>query len=852
MKKYRRILSAVYGEVWGILPEKLEAIVDMLELRSDGRVFSDDEIKTRISSAFPVAQVETQEAPGIAVLSLNGTITQRTTWMSEFSGGTSTEMFGKAFDKAIADPSVKRILIDVDSPGGSVTGVEELAAKIFAARGSKPITAFASGGQIASAAYWISCAADEIVATPSCSAIGSIGVIQVHQVKQNADTTTTVIRSVPNKADVNSHEKLTESAMKNLTDKIQSIHNVFESSVAKYRGVDVKTVQSDYGQGRTFASREALKAGMIDRIATLDELLAEWGASPQTNEDVEVDVIPLKVSERIEDMKLTPKIQLALVRAQLVRAGSEEKEFQAALDLHCKAEGIAESATEEAVVASFTKSHAPTGSTVATFVQSTELRSAISDGDVSAVIRLAGNVGDSERFALHTEIMDKISAGDLTTMKGVRELVGKHKSDASVLAGAVAGDMKFGKAEADKIVDQIVSAITIDAYAGQDRSELSIVTSEGNRAIAAADVGNDARMGSPIGIARMIIERNPAIGAKAHQLSNEDIARITCGAPLADFGIGSYADGPAFNTTGLFRAVLNNSKNTVARKEYADTEVMYTKWASRGRAITNFDQHTIKALGSMTDPRAVPENGEFEEQTILGAESEKVRLNIWGGIFSNSFQMMLSDDLGFFVAVEKKMVRKLRRKQDLIVSGVLKDNPTMGDGIPLFHTSHNNVVDVTAAGDLFTQATIALARIALRRQKPVGAVENVDLGDDGEPIGLTPYAALVPPELGESAWVYFNSASQAGQSNPQIKNPHSSLLNRGGVLELDRLTATDVWYMTADPADVEFVSYHFLNNNDAPRIDVSEAFGSLSYKTRVWVPFGTSAKDYRGAVKIFV
>ena len=59
---------------------------------------------------------------------------------------------------------------------------------------------------------------------------------------------------------------------------------------------------------------------MIDRIATLEELLAEWGAVPQT-EDVKFDVVPVKVSERVDDMKLTPKIQLALVRAQLVRAG---------------------------------------------------------------------------------------------------------------------------------------------------------------------------------------------------------------------------------------------------------------------------------------------------------------------------------------------------------------------------------------------------------------------------------------------------------------------------------------------------------------------------------------------------
>jgi membrane-bound ClpP family serine protease len=76
------------------------------------------------------------------------------------------------------DPNVKAVVIDVDSPGGSVDGVAELFDQIYSARGSKPITAI-SNTLMASAAYWIGTAADELVVSPS-GQVGSVGVYMVH------------------------------------------------------------------------------------------------------------------------------------------------------------------------------------------------------------------------------------------------------------------------------------------------------------------------------------------------------------------------------------------------------------------------------------------------------------------------------------------------------------------------------------------------------------------------------------------------------------------------------------------------------------------------------------------------
>ncbi|WP_052688250.1 S49 family peptidase [Xanthomonas sp. MUS 060] len=87
-------------------------------------------------------------------------------------------LLGAALRQALADDTVSQILIDIDSPGGSVYGVAELADQIQSARSIKPVVAVANS-LAASAAYWIGCAAGELYVTPG-GEVGSIGVWQAH------------------------------------------------------------------------------------------------------------------------------------------------------------------------------------------------------------------------------------------------------------------------------------------------------------------------------------------------------------------------------------------------------------------------------------------------------------------------------------------------------------------------------------------------------------------------------------------------------------------------------------------------------------------------------------------------
>jgi signal peptide peptidase SppA len=188
----------------------------------------------------------------------------------------SIQRFTQSFRAALADESVGGILIDIDSPGGSVYGVQELANEIYNARGQKQIFAIANS-LAASAAYWIGSAASEFYATPGGEA-GSIGVFAAHQdfskALESEGVKTTLVSAGKYKVEGNPYGPLGDEARAHMQSRIDSYYGAFTRAVAKNRGVDVATVREGMGQGRTFGASDAKAAGMVDDVATFDQVLS--------------------------------------------------------------------------------------------------------------------------------------------------------------------------------------------------------------------------------------------------------------------------------------------------------------------------------------------------------------------------------------------------------------------------------------------------------------------------------------------------------------------------------------------------------------------------------------------------
>ncbi len=276
--KIHGILRAVAATPWAIQEEKLHAILDLLELRAaGGKLAAEDVARIQAENRAPVAR----SAGAVAVLPLYGVVAQRMNVMTQFSGGTSTEKFAALFDDAMGRADVSAIVIDVDSPGGAVEGTPELAARIFQARGKKPITAVANS-LMASAAYWIASAADEIVVAPAAQ-VGSIGVFTVHTDYSQADASDGIRHSIISagkyKTEANSFEPLSAEAKAAIQRMVDDIYGMFVADVAKHRGASTSAVRAGYGEGRVLMGRAAVAAGLADRVGTLEDVIASLGAS---------------------------------------------------------------------------------------------------------------------------------------------------------------------------------------------------------------------------------------------------------------------------------------------------------------------------------------------------------------------------------------------------------------------------------------------------------------------------------------------------------------------------------------------------------------------------------------------
>jgi signal peptide peptidase SppA len=280
---YSAIVRAVYGSVWAILPEKLEAIAAFLKMKLAGGMASPEVIAAiRADNEISAARAKSLAAgaPGaVAVLPLYGIINQR--YAGDFSGpsGTSVQEFTQQFRQAMNDPNVKAIVIDVDSPGGTVSGVEELATEIYNGRKQKKITAV-SNCLCASAAYWIASQANEVCVSPT-SMTGSIGVYQLHEDDSEAlaamGVKVSLISAGKYKVEGNPYQPLDEEARGAMQGTVDDFYGMFTKAVARGRGVAVKAVAAGYGQGRVLTAPDAVKQGLADRIATLDEVLSKYG-----------------------------------------------------------------------------------------------------------------------------------------------------------------------------------------------------------------------------------------------------------------------------------------------------------------------------------------------------------------------------------------------------------------------------------------------------------------------------------------------------------------------------------------------------------------------------------------------
>ena len=272
----------VLNSPWAIVPDKLQEIQAIYATHLRGEKIDIKGIEAKLGQPLQNKEQGYEVIDGVAVIPVDGVISKRMNLFSQISGGASTELIGRDFRAALADPAVHALILRVDSPGGSVDGTQELARMIHGARGVKPIATYVDG-MMASAAYWIGSAADKIYIGSDTDAVGSIGVVASHtdysRREEMMGIKTTEIYAGKYKRIASEHHPLSEAGQQYMQDMVDYLYSVFVGEVASQRGTDTETVLKNMADGRVFIGQQAVSAGLVDGVSTLDQLIADLGAS---------------------------------------------------------------------------------------------------------------------------------------------------------------------------------------------------------------------------------------------------------------------------------------------------------------------------------------------------------------------------------------------------------------------------------------------------------------------------------------------------------------------------------------------------------------------------------------------
>lgn len=284
--KHLRIIEEISRHLWAVSQPAIEAIVrivsegEQLEPRS---IFhgSETTVEWRKEEIAAVAGNPTPEAykfgerhGKMGILHVDGPLIPRA-GMNPVSQPALTTTYGLVEDlmKMEASADIDRIVLMIDSPGGAVTGISELAAQISESK--KPVVAYVEGLG-ASAAYWIASACDAVVVANTAN-VGGIGVVAKVAAGKDKNSVEVISSQSPSKH----ADPATEEGRKGYQSMVDDMADVFINTVADNRNTSREDVLENFGKGGVVIASRAKAKGMIDAVLTRKKFLSDFSGDLQ-------------------------------------------------------------------------------------------------------------------------------------------------------------------------------------------------------------------------------------------------------------------------------------------------------------------------------------------------------------------------------------------------------------------------------------------------------------------------------------------------------------------------------------------------------------------------------------------
>lgn len=320
-----RAFELAASRPWLMLPADLDNLMAIADRQGDPEA-----LEARLGRPLDNTRAVSMR-DGIAIIPVTGPIMRYANLFTRISGATSTQELATDLQAALDNPQVKGILLNMDSPGGEANGINELGDMIHAARGKKPIKAYA-GGSLASGAYWLASAADEVVIDDT-ALVGSIGVVVEVAIRKAADGEkryTITSSNAPNKRP----DLETEDGRAEIAKSINALGEVFVAKVARNLGVAPDQVPAMGDHGGLKVGAAAVASGLAHRLGSLESLITEMAKSAATQRKLSMTIV-----------KTTAELHAAIA------AGTDPQTIQIAAVEQVDTAAIKTAAAAEAVTA---------------------------------------------------------------------------------------------------------------------------------------------------------------------------------------------------------------------------------------------------------------------------------------------------------------------------------------------------------------------------------------------------------------------------------------------------------------------------------------------------------------------
>ena len=298
-----------------------------------------------------------------------------------------------------------------------------------------------------------------------------------------------------------------------------------------------------------------------------------------------------------------------------------------------------------------------------------------------------------------------------------------------------------------------------------------------------------------------------------------------------------------YSPTAAFPSILDTAIRKAYVQGHRTAPVTFDRFTRKG-ALKDFKttEHNYIA-GPGEEFLLVPEGGELKHSIPSDALKPTKKLATYGRQFTMTREAFINDDIGFLATMPARYAAAARKTINSQVYSIMYNNSTIYDGVALFHANHKN---------LMTSGNVGAPTMALVQKMILALGTQTD--EFGQAAIIRPRYIVCGVGYGFLFYTIFHSATVQTSENTQAANPLVNYASNIEIIEdptLNVLAGANAcpWFIIADQGDSEFIEVDYLNGNDIPTIRRMETPGQLGFIWDIYLDWGVTVTDFRGAVK---